>query len=299
MNDNVKLWQALMFACLVSTACFFPEPLEAQQKERPRKCILVFGAHADDVDENAGGTLAKYVSMGYEGVYVCAINNLDGCNLERTPWYDEGPNFSVSSSPNKYPAGALETSQLREEEARKAAAVYPAIPVFLNFKEPTFFMGRRRVNYEENIFNEDDPPGHSLISLASHLDDDLDMVVELLKKYKPEIVITHTMGGEKLDHGNAAYLIYLAFKKASEEKVPLGKLWMVVNGWLLDAPALKGGKRKADVQVDVRQFLDKKYKAINMHISQNGGFGRDYVTGNKTQTKEVIEEFITVMDNTN
>jgi LmbE family N-acetylglucosaminyl deacetylase len=299
MNDNVRLWQALVFACLVSTACFFPDQLAAQEKERPRKCILVFGAHADDVDENAGGTLAKYVSMGYEGVYVCAINNLDGCNLERTPWYDEGPNFSESSSSNKYPAGALETSQLREEEARQAAAVYPAIPVFLNFKEPTFFMGRRRVNYDERIFNEYDPAGRSLISLASHLDDDLDLVVELLKKYKPEIVITHTMGGEKLDHGNAAYLVYLAFKKASEEKVPLGKLWMVVNGWLLDPPALKGGKRKADVQVDVREFLDKKYKAINKHISQNGGFGRDYVTGNKTQPKEVIEEFITVMDNTN
>src|SRR5690349_12848893 len=270
----------------------------AQTKELNQKCIMVFGSHADDADEIGGGTLAKYVANGYKGVYVCAINNLDGCNLERTPWYDEGPNFSVSSSPNKYPAGALETSQLREEEARKAAAVYPAIPVFLNFKEPTFFMGRRRVNYDEKIFNEFDPPGRPLISLASHLDD-LDLVVELLKKYKPEIVITHTMGGEKLDHGNAAYLVYLAFKKASEEKVPLGKLWTVVNGWLLDPPALKGGKRKADVQVDVRQFLDKKYKAINMHISQNGGFGRDYVTGNKTQPKEVIEEFITVMDNTN
>ena len=63
-------------------------PASAQQKEKPRKCILIFGSHADDVDEIAGGTLAKYVAMGYEGIYVCAINNLDGCNLERTPWYD-------------------------------------------------------------------------------------------------------------------------------------------------------------------------------------------------------------------
>ncbi len=97
---------------------------------------MVFGAHADDVDENAGGTLAKYVAMGYEGIYVCAINNLDGCNLERTPWYDNGPNFSISNSPHKYRVGALETSQIREEEAKQAAAVYPATPVFLNFKEP-------------------------------------------------------------------------------------------------------------------------------------------------------------------
>ena len=125
------------------------------------------------------------------------------------------------------------------------------------------------------------------------------MVFELLKKYKPEIVITHTLGGEKLDHGNAAYLVYLAFKKASDEKIPVGKLWMVVNGWLLDKPALRNGRRKADIQIDVKQFLTQKYEAINKHVSQNGGFGRDYVTGNKTQPKEVIEEFITVMDNTN
>src|SRR6478609_5753285 len=103
--------------------------LSAQQKDKPRKCIMVFGAHADDVDENAGGTLAKYVAMGYQGVYVGAINNLDGCNLERTPWYDSGPNFTISNSPHKYRVGALETSQIREEEAKEAAAVYPATPI--------------------------------------------------------------------------------------------------------------------------------------------------------------------------
>src|SRR5689334_15147216 len=104
----------------------------AQEKAKPAKCIMVFGAHADDVDEIAGGTLAKYVAMGYQGVYVGTIINLDGCNLERTPWYDEGPNFTISNSPHKYRVDALETCQIREEEARQAAAVYPATPVFLN-----------------------------------------------------------------------------------------------------------------------------------------------------------------------
>jgi LmbE family N-acetylglucosaminyl deacetylase len=297
VSYNRSIPNAFRFACSLCLFFFFLHQTQAQKKEQPRKCILVFGAHADDVDENAGGTLAKYVRMGYEGIYVCAINNLDGCNLERTPWYDKGPNFSISGSPKPYPVGPLETSQIREEEARQAAAVYPATPVFLNFKEPTFFMGRRRVNYDEKIFNEYDPPGRSLISLSSHLDDDVAIIYELLKKYKPEIVITHTLGGEKLDHGNAAYLVYLAFKKATDENIRVGKLWMVVNGWLLDEPALKNG-RKADVHIDVRGFLGEKYAAINKHISQNGGFGRDYVTGNKTQPKEIIEEFITVMDNT-
>ena len=31
----------------------------AQGTEKPRKCIMVFGAHADDVEPMAGGTFAK------------------------------------------------------------------------------------------------------------------------------------------------------------------------------------------------------------------------------------------------
>lgn len=270
----------------------------AQSKEKPRKCILVFGSHSDDADENAGGTLAKYVAMGYQGIYVVAINNLDGCNLERTPWYDKGPNFTISKSPHKYRVGALETSQIREEEGKAAAAVYPAIPIFLNYKEPTFFIGRKMVYYGDPQYTAYNPPGKPLIPIATYMDNEVDSVVEILRKYQPEIVITHTMGGEKMDHGNTGYFIYLAFKKAMEQKIPVGKLWMVVNGWLLDKDAQKNGRGKPDVHIDVKDYLTQKYKAINKHISQNGGWGRDYVTGNKTQPKEVIEEFITVIDNT-
>lgn len=272
--------------------------LSAQKKDKPRKCIMIFCAHADDADENAGGTLAKYVAMGYEGIYVVAINNLDGCNLETTPWYDKGPKFTISNSPHKYRVGALETSQIREEEARQAAAVYPATPVFLNFKEPTFYIGRKMVYYGTDQYDEYAPPGRPLVAMATYMDEEVDFVCDLLKKYQPEIVITHTMGGEKLDHGNAGYLIYRAFKKAMEQNIAVGKLWMTVNGWLLDKDAQKSGRGKPDVHIDVKDFLKTKYEALNKHVSQNGAQGRDYVTGNKTQPKEVIEEFITVIDNT-
>jgi LmbE family N-acetylglucosaminyl deacetylase len=289
------------FTMLVPVFCliaFSINTVFAQKAEKPRKCILIFGAHADDVDENAGGTLAKYVAMGYEGIYVCAINNLDGCNLERTPWYDEGPNFTTSNSPHKYRVGALETSQIREEEAIAAAAVYPATPVFLNFKEPTFFIGRKMVYYGTQEYMAYNPFGRPLIPIATYMDEEVDFVFQLLKKYQPEIVITHTLGGEKMDHGNAGYMMYLAFKKAIDQKVPVGKLWVPVNGWLLDKDARKNGRGKPDVHINVKDYLKTKYTALNKHVSQNGGFGRDYVTGNRTQPKEVIEEFITIIDNT-
>src|SRR5512137_1812959 len=110
-------------------------------KEKPRKCIMVFGAHADDVDEIAGGTLAKYIAQGYQGVYVCVTNNTAGCNIEKAPGDKWGPKFTISSSPKTYPVDALETTQIREEESRRAAAVYGALPIFLNFSEPEILLG--------------------------------------------------------------------------------------------------------------------------------------------------------------
>ena len=53
-------------------------------KPQTNKCMMVIGAHADDVEEVlAGGTMAKYKSEGYELVYVTTTNNAAGCVLNR------------------------------------------------------------------------------------------------------------------------------------------------------------------------------------------------------------------------
>jgi LmbE family N-acetylglucosaminyl deacetylase len=272
--------------------------LSAAAKEKPRKCILVFGAHADDVDEIAGGTLAKYIAEGYQGVYVGVTNNTAGCLLEKAPGEKRGPNFTVSKSPRTYPVEALETHQIREIEASAAAAVYGATPVFLDFLEPEIWLGRKLVVFGTKEFSKFNPPGRKQVSLATRYSEDVDVVVALLKQYQPEIIIIHTLGGEKLDHGNSAYLMYLAYQKAISRGIAVGKLWMKVDGWLLDNPAQTNGRGKPDVQIDVKKYLPIKYEALNKHISQNGGYGREYVIRNQTQPKEVIEEFITVGDAT-
>jgi len=287
----------IMIACLLFLL-FVPFTISAQDK--PEKCIMVIGAHADDVESIAGGTLAKYIAMGYKGIYVGTINNLAGCSLERTPYFNGAPKFTSSASPNQYPVDALETSQIREEEALQAAAVFGATPVFLNFVEPWFSMGRKQIDYGTPQYDQFSPPGKRLISIATIVAIDVESVCELLRKYRPEIVITHTLGGEKLDHGNTAYLVYLEFKKMIKEKVPVGKLWMPVRGWLADDYAQQSGIGKPDVLIDVRDFLKIKYAAYDKHVSQNGGFGRAYVLSNRKPTyNDEVEEFITIMDNIN
>jgi LmbE family N-acetylglucosaminyl deacetylase len=89
--------------------------------DKPRKCILVFGSHADDVEQIAGGTFAKYIAEGYQGIYVCVMNNLSGNRIEKFPgnWDFETDRLTsaITVSPEMYQVDALETMQIRKEEA--------------------------------------------------------------------------------------------------------------------------------------------------------------------------------------
>jgi LmbE family N-acetylglucosaminyl deacetylase len=272
----------------------------ADKNDGPRKCILVFGAHADDVEEMAGGTFARYIAEGYQGVYVGALNNFSGNRIDKVPgnWdFDTRKSTgAITGSRNMYSVDALETMQLRNEEARCAAAVFGAETIFLDFREPEIWLGRKAVPYGSREFQDYDPPGGKFVNLATRYHADVARVVELLRKYQPEIIITHTLGGEKLDHGGCAYMMYLAFKEAVRKGIPVGKLWMSVNGWLADTDAQKNRRGVPDLQIDVKNYLETKFSALDKHVSQNGGLGQQYVRVRQIQPKEVIEEFITVID---
>ncbi len=290
----------LLAGWLVSLVLLSAEGSLSAEGGRPRKCILVFGAHADDVEGLAGGTFAKYIAAGYEGCYVCVTNNSAGCVLENTqsPRWGLGTRFTVSTSPKMYPVDALETIQIRQEEARQAAAIFGAIPVFLDFREIFIWQGRKECFLESEEFHQYQPPGRPVVSTATVLDEQVGAVVDLLKKFQPEIVIIHALGGDKLEHGNSAYLMYKAFVRAMQQGVPVGKMWMKVNGWLLDAQAKNSGRGKPDVRIDIKDFLKIKYEAFSRHVSQKSIFYRDYVERNQVKPGDLVEEFITVLDNT-
>ena len=273
-----------------------------QAAAKPEKCILVFGSHADDVEEIAGGTFAKYISQGYRGIYVCVMNNLSGNQIEKVPgnWdFIKGElTGSITKSPKEYQVDALETSQIREEEAIAAAKVFGAETVFLNFCEPEIWLGRKLIIYGTDEFLRYNPPGRKHVSLATRYSVDVNVVVDLLKKYKPEIVIIHTLGGEKLDHGESAYLMYLAFKKAISQKIPVGKLWMARYGWVTDPLALENGRGVADIKIDTKKYQNVRIEAWDKHVSQNGGnVKRDFLTRHPEYNRD-FEDFITVLDNT-
>ena len=95
--DKLNSWK--IYSIILMIVVFGCSTISASENENPKKCILVFGAHADDVDEIAGGTLAKYMAQGYQGIYVCVTNNTAGCLLERAPGDKGDGKFTVSDSP--------------------------------------------------------------------------------------------------------------------------------------------------------------------------------------------------------
>ena len=285
-------------SCFVAMLIMTTNLIFAQGKEKPQRCILVFGSHADDVESMAGGTFAKYIAEGYKGVYVCVMNNLAGCAIQgvgggTSPRDNPGSVsvFSVSDSPLSYPVDALETSQIRKEEGLQAAKVFGAEPVFLDFCEPEIWLGRKLIIYGTDEFFKYSPPGRKQVSLATRYSEDINFVVDLLRKYQPEITIIHTLGGEKLDHGESGYLMYLAFKEAMRKGVPIGKLWMRSHGWLSDKDAQKSGRGKPDIHINVKSYLKTKYEAFDKHVSQKGESRR------QNRPEDATEEFITVIDN--
>ena len=298
MTQENKLLSLRMFMILlILLPC-----LLAQGEGKPRKCILVFGSHADDVEQMAGGTFAKYMADGYQGIYVCVMNNLSGNRIEKFPgnwdFKEDTLTSGVTSSPKMYQVGALETMQIRQEEALRACKILGAEPVFLDFCEPEIWLGRKLIIYGTEDYIKFNPPGRKHVSLGTRYSEDVNFVVELLKKYQPEITIIHTLGGEKLDHGGSAYLMYLAYKKAISRDIEVGKLWMRVRGWLLDDEAEKSGRGKADVRIDIKDFERIKYEALGQHLSQKGSIDVDQAIRDHAKSYGSFEEFITVLDNT-
>jgi hypothetical protein len=74
---------------------------------------------------------------------------------------------------------------------------------------------------------------------------------------------------------------------------------MPARGWFDGEDTRQSKRVRPDVYMNVKDFLKTKYEAYDKHVSQNGGFGRDYVLSNRRPSyNDEREEFITVLDNT-
>ncbi len=107
------------------------KPLGAPFDYAPRRAkpvVMAVGAHSDDIEVQAGGTLTRLIQQGWRGIYVVSTNNTAGNYLDV-------PGAGAGSGQPRFPTDALETIHVRQEEGRSAAALLGAEPYFLDLHE--------------------------------------------------------------------------------------------------------------------------------------------------------------------
>ncbi len=211
-----------------------------------KKTIMAIGAHADDVEIRAGGTLARYHGMGYEVIYVLATNNTAGSSVSQT---------------------SLEHAAQRRNEALEGARVLHTKPIYLDFKETLFEKAgeRERLGFQPVDLSDYPEWGRDKVPIvcAQDCDEAIEEVTALLCRHEPEIVLTHSPT-EKHEHWATCVLALRAFHRA-RECVELGTLY----AWADSGSATVS--TAPDFFVDVTDAVQTKYLALGKHESQ--GFG--------------------------
>lgn len=174
--------------------------------------ILAFGAHPDDVELGAGGTLISHKKMGYAfGIVDLTLGEL----------------------------GTRGTTQLRLKEAAAAAKIMGASI-------------RENLKFKDGFFTND--AAHQL------------KVIEVIRKYRPEIVICNAPEDRHPDHGRAGDLLEEASFYAGLEKIKTKGLLPWRPKQVLHYIQFRD--LKPTILVDISDVIELKMKAIKAHSSQ-------------------------------
>ena len=216
-----------------------------------KKTIMFFGAHADDMEIRAAGTMRKFVEEGYEAVSVMMTNNLLGA------YPDEKSDKYLDA------LGPAETQEIRHREAREAADLLGVKLVFLDFKEGAYFNGTKVVRFGTEDYDARNTIGREPLIVAQCLPHCIADTAKVLVEHSPEIVIAHNIANGNPEHCAAAHLTHSAFRQAAG-KAGLKELWMTCrvqspSDILFLSP---------DALVDITKYHEMKLEALRRHKSQ-------------------------------
>lgn len=217
---------------------------------------MVVGAHADDIEFNAGATILKYRDLGYELVYVMSTNNMSG------GW--STINAEGKREANMYPWHKIMPQ--RKKEAGAAAAFFGTEAIHLDHPQRHFIndAGQKvKIAYGAER-PADVPPGAPTILTAHEDAASVDRVAALILEHRPEAVITHSMLTWNIEHIGTCLLISKAYTKARAE----GHAGMLMYFYDITPPPVAAAKRRWDTFVDVSGYEKKKLDALKIHACQ-------------------------------
>ncbi len=225
-----------------------------------KKTILAVGAHHDDVELRAGGTLAKYAEEGSKIIYAVAST---------TPHYHPG---GSDAEAGKFLSNN-EVISLRKKEAAEGAEIIGADEVhFFDFKSMYWYKSNTadRV-YLDGIsctsehlrYLEEEIPGREFMVSAHRTGAAVGFMADFIREKEVDIVLTHSPDDCHWEHYAAANLMLQAVRKLKEAGVSVG-----LYGWEFGGMgSLCFGFHPSRFE-DITGTIDIKCRAVSVFKSQ-------------------------------
>lgn len=225
-----------------------------------KQTLMAVGAHADDVEFNAGGTLMKYLDRGYQVVYVMSTNNMSGSFKER----------QADGSYRRYKMPPEDTMKQRKLDADTAARE--------TFQTEAIHLDHPQRHYTSQAgekvglcFGAPKPEGvadgRPTILTAHEYPEQVERVTQLILDHNPEAVLTHGPACVDSEHHGTCLLVSKAYRQAADQGF---------EGMLLHWPDITYQIPKSlfgrrcfdwDSYIDISGYMERKHDAVRHHAS--------------------------------
>jgi LmbE family N-acetylglucosaminyl deacetylase len=217
--------------------------------------VMAIGAHADDIEAIAGGTLAKALAQGYDIVYVMSTNNFSG------GWSRLKPDGTIESRSPPYD----EIMPQRKLEADAAARALGTTAIHLDYPQRHYTdKNGKQVKLRYGCPLPEGVPENVPTILDAYEDAaSVKRMVDMILEHNPACIITLGMATTNIEHLATALLVVKSFWQAVEK----GFRGALIQG-REDYSAYGEINMRWDTFIDISDYLDKKMALLGMHSCQ-------------------------------
>lgn len=221
-----------------------------------QRCLMAIGAHADDIELNLGGTLAKYHANGYGVVYVMSTNNFSG------GWLRREPDGTVRHTNPPY----HEEMPRRKLEAANAARHFGAEPIHLDHPQRHYTGddGKKTELRYGCALPAGVPEDFPSILTAYEDAAAVDRLAQLIVDKQPEAILTHGIGATNIEHFATCLLVTKAHAAALKQ----GYGGLLLQWLELGITAFGPLNNQWNTFVDISGYMQAKLAAIAEHDCQ-------------------------------
>lgn len=222
----------------------------------PQPALMAIGAHADDLELQVGGTLAKYHrDHGYRIVYVMSTDNGSGGWSTRQ---EDGTYKTIL-----HPYTTIRPQRLRE--AAEGARALGTEPIHLNHPQRHYTLeDGTRLELRYGCGRPEGISDGPTILTACEDPEAIGRVAALILEHNPEAVLTHGMPMVNPEHFATSVLVLRAYRQARQN----GYRGMLLCWQDLGIYLYERAYARWDTFVDISAHWEEKLALVALHASQ-------------------------------